>query len=211
MALLWLRQGRASVTTWTGQAQILADDIREPGFTAAEVNASAWCARVDPEATRGLIGAAMALTSNDAGKALWAAATPCPDDASLLAAVTELEGALAQLMEVARKLAAGCRADFEAAMRQAQHARALMASDDDATRAEGAALLAEAQRVLGDCEAALEILDETGTRLANALNCLRKVPDDLASTYEEPYQLVHDGGQLPHHGEFLTGVVWEAA
>lgn len=193
------------MTTWTGQAQLLAADIREPGFAAAEINASAWCARVDPEATRGLIGAAMALTSNDAGKALWAAADPCPDDASLLAAVTELEGAVAQLLKAARTMAAGCRADFEAAMEQAQRARALLASDDDTARAEGAALLAEATAAIGDCEAALEILDETGTRLAHALNCLAKVPDDLASTYEEPYALVHDGGKLPLDGGFLTG------
>ena len=199
------------MTTWTGQAQLLAADIREPGFQAAEVNASAWCARVDPEATHGLVGAALALTSGDAGKKLWSATAPCPDDAALLTAATELEGAVVQLLEWARTMAAGCRADFEAAMEAAQRARALMASDDDATRAEGAALMAEAQAVLGDCEAALEILDETGTRLAHALNCLRKVPDDLASTYEVPYELVHDGGQLPHAGEFLTGVVWEAA
>ena len=54
-------------------------------------------------------------------------------------------------------------------------------------------------------ETTLEIIDETGTRLTHALNCLRKVPDDLASTYEEPYQLVHDGGKLPYEGEFRTG------
>lgn len=193
------------MTAWTGRAQLLADGIREPGFQAAQVNASAWCARVDPEATRGLVGAAMALTSNDAGKELWGAATPCPDDAALLTAAAELEGAVAGLLEWARRTVTGCRADFETALEQAQRARALLASDDDATKAEGAALLAEAQAVLADCEAALEILDETGTRLAHALNCLRKVPDDLAGTYETPYQLVHDGGQLPHHGDFLTG------
>jgi hypothetical protein len=199
------------VTTWTGQAQLLADGIREPGFQAAEVNASAWCARVDPQATNGLVGAALALTSGDAGKSLWAATAPCPDDAALLTAAAELEGAVAGLLDWTRKTATGCRADFDAAMEQAQRARALMASPDDATRAHGAALLAEAQAMLADCEAAMEILDETGTRLAHALNCLRRVPDDLASTYEQPYALVHDGGQLPHDGGFLTGVVWEAA
>jgi len=199
------------MTTWTGQAQLLADGIREPGFHAAEINASAWCARVDPQATHGLIGAALALTNGDAGKALWAATDPCPDDAALLTAAAELEGAVAGLLDWTSKMAAACRAEFGRAMEAAQRARALMASPDDGARAQGAALMAEATPVLGDCEAALEILDETGTRLAHALNCLRKVPDDLASTYEEPYQLVHDGGQLPHHGEFLTGVVWEAA
>lgn len=193
------------MTTWTGQAQILAGDIREPGFLGAAVNASAWCARVDPQATRGLIGAAMALTSGDAGKELWAAASPCPDDAALLTAAAELEGTVAGLLDQARRMAAGCRAGFGTAMEQAQRARALTASPDPGARSQGENLLAEARPVLGDCEAALEILDETGTRLAHALKCLRQVPDDLASTYETPYRLVHDGGKLPHDGAFLTG------
>jgi len=190
---------------------MLADDIREPGFACAAVNASAWCARVDPQATHGLVGAALALTSGDAGKALWATTAPCPDDAALLAAVTELEGTLAQLLEWASRMAAGCRAAFTEAMEEAQHARAMLASTDPGVRGEGEARLNQARVVLGDCEAALEILDDTGTRLAYALNCLRKVPDDLASTYEQPYQLVHDGGQLPHDGDFLTGTSREAA
>jgi hypothetical protein len=201
------------VTTWTGQAQLLADDIREPGFTIAAINASAWCARVDPEATHGLVGAALALTSGDAGKALWSAADPCPADGALLTAAAELEGTVAQLLEWARQMIAGCRADFDAAIGEARAARALLASalTEDA-RAEAEARLSEAMAVIADCEAALEILDETGTRLAHALNCLRKVPDDMASTYEVPYELVHDGGQLPHNGEFLTGgVSYEAA
>src|ERR1035441_5927070 len=142
------------MTTWTGQAHLLADDIPEPGFTAAEVNASAWCARVDPQATHGLVGAALALTSGDAGKELWAAADPCPDDATLLTATAELEGAVAQLLEWARRINAGCRADFTAAIEQAQHARALTASTDPGTRAEGAALLAEAPASLAACEPA---------------------------------------------------------
>ena len=198
--------------TWTGQAQLLADDIREPGFTIAAVNASAWSARVDPEATHGLVGAALALTAGDAGKALWAQADPCPDDAALLTAVTELEGTVAELLEHARRMAAACRAEFDAAIEAARQARALLASPDPAVKANAQARLAEAMAVLGDCEAALEILDEAGTRLAHALNCLRKVPGDLASTYEEPYQLVQDGGKLPYDGEFLTGgISYEAA
>jgi hypothetical protein len=195
----------ASVTTWTGHAQLLADDIREPGFQAAEVNAAAWCARVDPQATRGLTGAALALTSGDAGKSLWAAAVPCPDDASLLTAAAELEGAVAGLLDRARRMAAGCRADSTWAAGEAAQARTLLASPDPGIRGAAETRVTEARAALGDCEAALEILDETGTRLAHALKCLRQVPDDLAGTYEAPYQLVHDGGKLPHDGAFLTG------
>lgn len=199
--------------TWTGQAQLLADDIREPGFAAAALNASAWSARVDPQATHGIVGAALALTSNDAGPALWAAADPCPDDATLLAAVTELEGVLAQLLAAATSMAGACRAALAAAVAAAAKARAVLTSTagPDA-KAAAQADLAAAQATIGDCEAALEIIDEAGTRLAHALNCLRRVPDDLASTYEEPYALIRDGGKLPYDGEFLTGgISYEAA
>lgn len=207
------------MTGWTGQAYLLADAIREPGFVCAAVNASAWCARVDPEATRGLIGAALALTSGDAGKALWSAADPCPDDAALLTSAAELEGAVAELLGHARRLAAACRESLKAAYCAAAAAQAGIAAaqaqlagagNTQAAAAESAlgsaqAALSAAQAEIADCEAALEIIDETGTRLAHALNCLRKVPDDLAGTYEVPYGHIRDGGKLPHYGEFLTG------
>jgi hypothetical protein len=201
------------VTTWTGQAQLLADDIREPGFAAAGLNASAWCARVDPEATHGLVGAALALTSGDAGTMLWSAADPCPDDATLLTAAAELEGAVAELLEHARRMAAACRAEFEAALAAAARAAAAAAAaETPQARADAEEALRAARAVIADCEAALEILDETGTRLAHAENCLRKVPDDLAGAFEVPYAFVQDGGKLPYDGEFLTsGISYEAA
>lgn len=208
------------MTTWTGQAHLLADDIREPGFNAAAVNASAWCARVDPEATRGFVGAALALTSGDAGKTLWSTADPCPDDAALLTSAAELEGTVAELLERARRMAAECREALAAAMAAASAAMGAItaaqaqlagagnsqaAAAAESALADAQAMLSAAQAQIADCEAALEILDETGTRLAHALNCLRKVPDDLASTYEPVYGLVHDGGKLPYVGEFMTG------
>jgi hypothetical protein len=194
------------MTGWTAQAHLLAADIREPGFTAASLNASAWRARVDPAATRGLVGAALALTSGDAGTALWAQADPCPDDKTLLEQAAELEGWVAALLKAATGMAQACRADLRAAVAAARAARAVMASavTDDA-RAEAEAALAAALAVIADCEAALEIIDETGTRLAHAANCLAKVPEDLAAVYEILYGLVYEGGQLPHGGEFLTG------
>lgn len=208
------------MTGWTGQAHLLADDIREPGFGAAAVNASAWRARVDPDATYGLIGAAIALTDGDAGSALWADADPCPDDATLLAAVTELEGAVAELLRNASRMAAACRASLEAAQSaagsgaaaldaahgqaaQAQTAQASAAAQGAIASAEAA--IAGAQAEIADCEAALEIIDSAGGKLAHALDCLRRVPEDLAATYEEPYDLVRQGGRLPVDGDFLTG------
>ena len=202
------------MSTWTGQAHLLADAIREPGFHAAALNASAWCARTDPAATRGLVAAALALTSGDAGPALWAATGDrCPSDQALTTGAAELEGETAQLLQAASRLARGCRADLEAARARAAAAVAVLNSGVKAEiAAEAEAALAEAQSVIADCEAALEITDETGTRLAHAANCLARVPADLAAVYEEPYQHLADGGTLPRDGEFLTaGTAREAA
>jgi hypothetical protein len=208
------------MTGWTAQAQMLAEDIREPGFDAAGLNASAWRARVDPAATRGLVGAALALTSNDAGSALWTAADPCPDDKTLLEYAAELEGAVAQLLKLASQMARDCRADLSAAHAKLAGAGAALAAAygqaaaattaAQATAAQTAIAAAQAQQgealmEIADCEAALEVIDEAGTRLAHAANCLARVPGDLASAYEIPYGLVSEGGKLPHGGEFLTG------
>jgi hypothetical protein len=222
MALHRLRQGRAAVTGWTAQAHLLADDIREPGFACAALNASAWSARTDPAASRGLVGAALALTNGDAGGLLWAGAAPCPDDKTLVEGAAELEGWAAELLKRASQMARECRVGLEAAgaalagALAAQRAAAAQAAAAENGRQAAAAeaALAEAREAesaaraaIADCEAALEILDECGTRLAHAANCLAKVPGDLAAVYEQPYQHLADGGTLPHSGDFLGGIV----
>jgi uncharacterized protein with beta-barrel porin domain len=197
------------VTGWTAQAHLLADAIREPGFAAAAVNASAWSAGVNPDATAGLIGAATALTSGECGPQLWAQADPIPDDKAMLTAAAELEGAVAELLKHASALARDCRAALEAAVAAMASAGAALAAAQ-AQGAEHAAAAAlgrqgEAAAQVADCEAALEVLDDAGGRLDHAVTCLRRVPDDLASTYEQPYAHVRDGGDLPFSGDFLTG------
>lgn len=194
------------MTGWTAQAHLLADAIREPGFDAAAVNASAWAAGVNPDATAGLIGAATALTSGECGPQLWAQADPCPDDKTLLAAAAELEGAVADLLKCASALARDCRAALEAAAARAARAHAAAASAaSPQAQAAAEADLAAARADVGDCEAALEVTDGAGSRLDHAVACLRRVPDDLAGTYETPYAHVRDGGDLPYSGGFLTG------
>lgn len=194
------------MTGWTAQAQLLADAIREPGFACAALNASAWAAGVNPDATAGLIGAAAVLTSGECGPQLWAQADPCPSDSALLAGAAELEGAVAELLKYASDMARDCRRALAAAgAAAARAAAALDAATTDAARGAAESALAAARAEIADCEAALEIIDDAGRRLAHAANCLRKVPDDLAGTYETPYQHVRDGGMLPHDGEFLTG------
>lgn len=201
------------MTGWTSQAHALADAIREPGFACADICATAWSAHVDPAAVRGLVGAAMTLTSGDAGPRLWGTADPCPSDSALLEAAAEMEGVTVQLLGYASAIARDCRAALAAAMEAATAAHATLNSDaSPAAKAAARDTLAAARAAAADCEAALEVIDECGTRLAHAANCLRKVPDDLAATYETPYQHVRDGGTLPRDGEFLTGgISYEAA
>jgi hypothetical protein len=197
------------MTGWTAQAHLLADAIREPGFACAALNASAWAAGVNPDATAGLIGAATALTSGECGPQLWAQADPCPSDQALLTAAAELEGAVADLLKYASGLARDCRAALEAAHARLASAGVALAAAQ-ARGAEDAAAAAQGQQgaalaEIADCEAALEVLDDAGGRLEHAVTCLRRVPDDLAGTYETPYAHVRDGGDLPFSGDFLTG------
>ncbi len=201
------------MTAWTGEAHLLADAIREPGFACADLNAAAWAAGAVPDATAGLIGAATALTSGECGPQLWAQADPCPDDRTLLAAAAELEGAVTDLLKQASALARDCRAALEAAAADAERAHATATSDaSPQARAAAETALTAARAVIADCEAALEVTDGCGSRLDHALTCLRRVPDDLASTYETPYVHVREAGPLPYEGAFLTGgVTYETA
>lgn len=191
------------MTAWTDRAHLLADAIREPGFRAAEVCASAWRARVIPDATRGLVGAASVLTDGQAMAGLWAQVPPCPADSVLLEQAAELEGAAADLLEHAGRLAAACGAELEAAAAEAATAHARLAATA-APDAAAEARLEAARRMMADCEAALEVLGGAAARLDYALNCLRRVPDDYASAYEVPLQHVREAGPLPADGDFLT-------
>jgi len=192
----------AVVTGWTAQAGALADAIREPGSRAAGVTASAWRAGVHPEATHGIVGAAMALTSGDAMESLWAQVEPCPKDTVLLEHTTELEGAAAELLKHADGVAAACEQSLEAAVASAQQA----AAADPAKDPGAAGRLAAARAEIADCEAALEILGQARAALGYALKCLRQVPDDFAQHYEIPKTHVRHQGPLPVSGGFLTPV-----
>jgi hypothetical protein len=208
------------MTGWTAQAEMLADAIREPGFKAAEVTASAWRAGVHAEATHGLVGAALALTDGEAMGSLWAQAEPCPSDAALLGHAAELEGAVAELLVHARRLDRAVQEALAAAMSAAAAAYAALAAAQaqaasasnereaaagTAAIAAAEAMLSAAQAQIGDCECALEILAAVTGRLDYALKCLRRVPDDFAQHYETPLRHKREAGPLPHSGLFLTG------
>lgn len=197
------------MTTWTAQAELLADTIREPGSAAAAITASAWRAGVHPEATHGLVGAAVALAGDEVLSSLWSASSACPDDKTLLAQAADLEGDVAELVRHAGRFAADCcaeRASAISAWRAASAAlNAATAAGDAGAAAAARDAMGAAGRVIADCDAALEIIAQVRDRLAYALKCLRQLPDDYASHYELPYEFRRHLGPLPVTGEFLTG------
>jgi hypothetical protein len=204
---------------WTGLAEDLATGIREPGFGAAAVIASAWCAGVDPGATRTLIGAVLALTDGDAMPRIWDRADPSEDEKTLLQWGEELESHIGDLLKRCLNLGSACRAEYGKALeararalvneRKARAAmtiatdwgqKAALEDEMDYWRDEAAA----AARVAADCEQALEILGAADGKLRYALDCVRSLPADLDETYEAAKRLVGNGGKLPFRGGFIA-------
>jgi len=72
--------------------------------------------------------------------------------------------------------------------------------------AEAEARIQEAERRIGICKAAADILDPLAERLAGALARLRTVPQDLGEVYELIYEFVCSGGKLPRYGRWIEDV-----
>lgn len=189
--------------TWTAQAEALAEDAREMGGLAAIIHAAAWSAGVDPQATQGLTGAALALGATVA--MLMARTRPLREDREMTSHAADIEADTADLLkraqdmltgagaalEEAHEAAAKAERDYRGALTQSREQAALQALDN-------------ALACIADCEAALEILADLAARLDYARTCLERVPDDLLTTYEVPYDHIRHGGRLPFHGDFLT-------
>ena len=84
-------------------------------------------------------------------------------------------------------------------------ARAAAIAAAGAGAAEAEARIADAERRIGICGAAADILDPLAERLARALARLRTVPQDLGEVYELIYQFVRAGGKLPRYGRWIEG------
>jgi hypothetical protein len=172
----------------TAQAEVLAEDAREIGKSAAWVNRSAWRAGVAPEATGGLVGAALALGGDPL--ASLRPVPPVPDDKTFI--------------DVAEDLWSDARAMQSQARALSRKAEALLANTRKVPPGDKQAAKAAAQ-VAADCQCCLEILARLIPRLGYAVAQLETVPHDLETTYEAPYAMVRGGGQLPFRGDFLTG------
>lgn len=190
---------------WTALAEQLADDIREPGFGAAAVFAAAYRARVELAAVRGLVGAALALTEGEALRALSAYADPCPDNATLVSWTENLEAHVAALLKRCEDLGRAARDERDSALRARNMALAgASAATTEDAKAAALAQAEEAERVMADCEAALEVLGDADCSLRYARDLLRAVPGELTEVYEAPIALTARGGRMPHSGDFIA-------
>jgi hypothetical protein len=183
----------------TAEAEALAADTAELGELAAGIVAQGRAARVAPEATRGLVAAALTLEAPQ--MALYAAAVPLRSDAALLDAAATLEADAGEMLAIARGMRAEAAEARRAAAAAAREAAAREGRDGttEATRLAIAAAVSEG----ADCDCALEILDVLIRRLHYATGRLGQVPDDLETAYEVPYAHVRRGGALPRSGDFL--------
>jgi hypothetical protein len=203
--------------SWLACAEQFADDACGIGYEAVACTASAWRARCEHDATRNLVRAAAALTGQANLAGLFDPMPPCPSAKHFLRGVEELDGEAAALQKRGQDMNRDCEAALDAAITEYEQARKRL----DKARAAGkrdpkAAAAAEAEitaarkrmremmQVIGDCEAALELLGQVLERLEYALRCFRTVPGDLAEAYDVPLEFIRGGGTLPWSGDFLT-------
>ncbi len=194
--------------TWLAAAEELADGIREHGYAAAALVASAWRAGVDPDATRSLLGAASVLTGGDAVSRAWDRVPPCVSAGQFLGGAEEIEGETAGAFRFAQRMAGDCAGTLDAAAEGYEQAR--QAADAAAAAGDGDAEAAARdqagwlQAVIGDCEAALEVIGAAAETLREAALLLLRVPADFEETYEEPLRFAASGRKLPRDGGFIT-------
>ena len=128
---------------------------------------------------RGRVAAAIDQASGDLGQARR----------DLDAARAALAGAYAM---ATREPCNGCHGLRSAAISSAQAAVAV-----------AEARIADAQQRIATCETATEILDPLATRLAAALERIRRVAPDLGEVYELVYAFVRGGGKLPDYARWI--------
>lgn len=198
-------------STWLSAAEVFADGIREHGEAAADLTASVWQARVDPDATRSLLDAAAVLTGGDAVARAWERVPACPNARAFLNGVEEIQGECVSSMRYAQDIGRQCADVHDAAAEEyqkARHARDRAAREDsDQSRVTVAAAeerMTWLSEIIADTEAALEKLDETYGLLHRAVLLLPQVEVDFADACDIPLQHIRDGGTLPWSGHFIT-------
>jgi hypothetical protein len=127
-------------------------------------------------------------------------------DGEFLEAAAEAEAYVAERLREAGKLREQVATALEAAQDALAAAYALPVKKEcDGCHAIREAAIADAERRIGLCEAAAEILDPLAQRLRQALGRLRQVPEDLGEVYELVYEFIRKGGKLPACARWIEG------
>ena len=190
----------------------MLEDTGDLVQAVVEVLAGAQGSGADPAAVTSLAAAARALdpgagTSYDPGsKHDRRPGGGYRSDGEFLEAAAEAEGDVQERLREAEKLQEQVAAALDAAQDALAAARALPVKDKcDGCHATRAAAIADAERRIGLCEAAADLLGPLAERLRQALDRLRAVPQDLGEAYELVYAFVRRGGKLPAYGRWIEG------
>lgn len=169
-------------------------DVDELAATIIDILGRTRNAGLDPGALGGLVGAAHALGADSLTTyaAEHLTVGRYADERQFLTHLADAEDDIAERRHAADRLHHQVTAALDAAL-------------DRLDEAEATSAVAEAERAIGTCEAALAVLDQLTRQLRRALARLRAVPGDLGETYESVYNLLRRGGVLPHHGRWITG------
>lgn len=203
----------------------LAEDAADIAGAVITLIGRARKARVDQAALSGPVTAVRLLDENAAFRLMAACrgrvtAAPYARDGDLLAHGEDIEAELDDLARTALALTAAAEAaagrarrDADKAVRDLAAAQALPVSGEcDGCHDRRAAAVDAARRDLRDakdrckcCTDATRMLRDL--RFREALAAMRRLPEDLAGTYEPAYDLVRaDPQALPRDGDFLTGL-----
>jgi hypothetical protein len=192
-----------------------AEVLEETGELVQAITAvltGAQGAGVDPAAATSLAAAAWALdpgadTGYDAGsKHDRHPGSGYRSDSEFLEAVVEAEDDARERLQELQQLHETVAAAMDAAQAALDAAYA-MPVREPCTGCHGAkeAAIADAERRIGLCEAAAEILDPLAEHLRAALSHLRQVPQDLGEVYELVYEFIRKGGKLPVYARWIEG------
>jgi hypothetical protein len=186
--------------SWQAEAETLGDDARGIGLAAALTVAQARAARVDPEATRSLISAALTLGAEPAR--FWQHAEPVRSEADMIEAAETLASDAWELARIAADLHDKAIIARDAADRAARDAD--RAERESGTTAETRDARGQAINEAADADTAAEIAAGVAIQLDHAVHRLDDIPGDLHETYEAVHDHLARGRVLPYDGDFLT-------
>lgn len=176
--------------TWTARAETLAAEAAAHGADASGMCARARATGLDPDAYRGLIGAAAILGCPPGG---GPGGKRFDDDHDFATALDTLESDLAEHASQTARLGRNARSEHTAA-----HHRLDNAVTEQERRA--------ASNHAADLDEAIAILKALHRRVRHAQQRLAVVPDEIGGTYLEVYRLVKAGRVLPYDGRWLETV-----